>query len=326
MELTDPLVWGFPCFLALMLGEMAYVHGHDPAPAPAARYAWRDWLASCTLGLGAAAITAALHFASAAVLLYWVYDLCNPATAAGERMNWLGYPALGWAWYTWLLCQLGDDFSYYWRHRFNHTIRFMWAAHLVHHSSTQYNFGTGFRNGWFTVVYKPFYYLWLPAIGFHPAMVLVCLGIESIWLFQLHTTYAPSWGFLERIVNTHRQHQVHHASNLEYLDKNHGGILNIFDRLFGTWQPYDENIPIQFGLVHGPETQHPLRLVAFEYQNIWRDLRGARNWREAWQYVFGEPGWSPDGRTLTVREMRGRERAVKAGGRKRRAGIWLGGQ
>ncbi|MEZ4685309.1 MAG: sterol desaturase family protein [Bacteroidia bacterium] len=296
-EFVDPQAWALPVFVALVLGEFAYSTAHNDEV-----YSWKDLSTSSLLGLGSVLITAIFHFISAVVLVFWVYDVCNPLTD-GVRMNWMGYASFGWAWYVWLLCQIGDDLSYYWRHRFNHTVRFMWASHLAHHSSTKYNMGIALRNGWFTVLWKPLYYLWLPAIGFPPEMVIICMAIESLWLFQLHANYVPKLGFFETFINTHKQHQVHHACNVEYLDKNHGGLLNIFDRIFGTWRPFDDNIEIEYGMVHPPKSDRALAIVGHEYARIWKDVKSAKSLYEAFMYIFGEPGWSPDGSTLTVKQI-----------------------
>ncbi len=303
MELTNPLVWGTPCFIALVLLELAYSKSHDDKDL----YEWKDLFTSSSMGLGAVILAPLLKIISAATIFYLVYEIFNPEVN-GVRMNIMGYQSFGWAWYVWLTCQLLDDLSYYWLHRFNHTVRFMWAAHIVHHSSTRYNFGTGLRNGWVTIMYKPIFYMWLPAIGFHPEMVLVCLGVEALWQFQLHTKYAPRLGFLEKFMNTHKQHQVHHAKNLEYLDKNHGGYLNIFDRLFGSWKDLDDNTTIEFGVIRDPKSHNPFVVLSHEYKDIWRDVKGSKNLYEAFMYIFGEPGWSPDGSTLTVKQQ---QRAIK---------------
>jgi sterol desaturase/sphingolipid hydroxylase (fatty acid hydroxylase superfamily) len=239
---------------------------------------------------------------SAVVIFTAIYELFNPEVD-GVRTNIMGYESFGWAWYVWLTCQFLDDFCYYWFHRLNHTVRFFWAAHIVHHSSDNFNFGTGLRNGWFTLLYKPFFYMWLPVIGFAPEMVVVCMGIESIWQLQLHTKYVPKLGFLEKFVNTHTQHQAHHAQNIEYLDKNHGGFLNMFDRMFGSFKEFDENIDIKYGVVHAPDSYNPLVILSHEYSDIWKDIKKSKNSYEAFMYTFGEPGWSPDGSTLTVRQM-----------------------
>jgi sterol desaturase/sphingolipid hydroxylase (fatty acid hydroxylase superfamily) len=298
LELVNPMLWAVPCFIALILLELAYSKTHDNEDL----YSYKELLASSSMGLGAVIISVLIKFISAAVIFYFIFEIFNPEVG-GVRTNIFGYESFGWAWYTWLICQFLDDFCYYWLHRFNHTVRFMWAAHIVHHSSNSYNLGTGLRNGWFTLIYKPLFYMWLPAIGFHPEMVLICLAIESIWQFQLHTKYVPNLGFIEKFMNTHRQHQVHHARNVEYLDKNHGGYLNLFDRLFGTWKNYDKNINIEYGVVSDPKSHNPLVLVSHEYKAIWQDLKKANSFYEGFMYIFGEPGWSPDGSTLTVKQQ-----------------------
>jgi len=298
MEFTNPIVWGAPFFIALIIIEYVYSKTHDNKDF----YNWKDLFTSSSMGVGAVLLTPVIKIISAATVFYIVYEIFNPELN-GLRVNIMGYSSFGWAWYMWLLCQFLDDLSYYWLHRFNHTVRFMWAAHIVHHSSNHYNLGTGIRNGWFTIMYKPLFYMWLPAIGFHPEMVLVCMGIESLWQFQLHTQYVRRLGFIEKFMNTHTQHQVHHAKNVEYLDKNHGGYLNLFDKLFGTWKDYDKGITVEYGVIHDPKSHNPFVIVTHEYIAIWRDLKSSKNPYEAFMYVFGEPGWSPDGSTLTVKQQ-----------------------
>jgi len=143
----------------------------------------------------------------------------------------------------------------------------------------------------------------MPAIGFPPEMVVICLGIEAIWQFQLHTLYIPKLGFLEKIFNTHTMHQVHHATNVEYLDKNHGGFLNIFDKLFGTWKELDEDIKVEYGVIHAPNSYNPVVILMHEYRDIWKDVRKASKISHKLMYIFGPPGWSPDGSTLTVKQQ-----------------------
>ena len=104
-------------------------------------------------------------------------------------------------------------------------------------------------------------------------------------------------------MNTPTQHQVHHSKNHAYLDKNHGGFLNIFDRLFGTFLDLDRNNKADFGILKPPESYNPIVIVTHEYKNIWDDVKSAKNWKERFMYVFGPPGWSPDGSTMTVKEL-----------------------
>jgi sterol desaturase/sphingolipid hydroxylase (fatty acid hydroxylase superfamily) len=246
-------------------------------------------MASLGMGIGSAILAPLIKTISAIVIFNLVYELFNPLVD-GVRMNIMGWESFGYAWYIWILCQLLDDFSYYWFHRQNHNVRFLWAAHIVHHSSDNFNLGTAVRNGWFTILYKPLFYMWIPAIGFPPE-------------FQLHSVYVPKLGFLERIFNTHTMHQVHHAKNIEYMDKNHGGFLNIFDKVFGTWKELDEDIEIEYGVTHPPESYNLFVILTHEYKDIWNDMKKSKNWYHKFMYAFAAPGWSHDGSTLTIKQM-----------------------
>lgn len=298
MDLTHPLVYGGPTFVALILVELAYSRTHGNKDL----YKWKDMAASFAMGAGAAVVGAFMKVAWAAAIFFGAYEIFNPEVN-GVRMNIMGYQSFQWSWYTFLICQLLDDFSYYWFHRLNHTVRVLWAAHIVHHSSENFNLGTGIRNGWFTILYKPFFYVWIPIIGFPPEMLIFCIGIEAIWQFQLHTKYVKKLGFLEKFLNTHTQHQVHHSQNPEYLDKNHGGYLNLFDKMFGSFKELDDNIDIKYGVVHAPKNNNPMEILLHEYRDIWNDVKKSKNIKEAFMYIFGPPGWSPDGSSMTVRQI-----------------------
>ncbi|PCH76208.1 MAG: C-5 sterol desaturase [Flavobacteriaceae bacterium] len=306
MNFTNPLVYGAPCFIAFILLELTYSKTHHKKEL----YKWKDLGSSMFMGIGSAIIAPLIKTISAIVIFNYLYDVFNPEIN-GIHTNIMGWTSFGYSWPIWILCQFLDDFTYYWFHRQNHMVRFLWAAHIVHHSSDNYNLGTAVRNGWFTILYKPLFYMWLPAIGFPPEMVVVCLGIEALWQFQLHTTYVPKMGFIEKIFNTHTMHQVHHARNIEYMDKNHGGFLNIFDKMFGTWKELDDNIVIEYGVSHPPNSYNPWVILTHEYKDIWNDTQKTTNWFHKFMYVFGPPGWSHDGSTITVKEMR-KELKLKA--------------
>ncbi len=290
--------WGGIAFGVLIITEIIFSLKYDKE-----LYQWKDFAASTSMGLGATILSVASK-AWAFFLFYAVYELFNtydPAT--GWYKNILGYASFGFEWYMFLICQFFDDFNYYWHHRLSHEIRVLWAAHIVHHSSDNFNLGTAIRNGWVTLFYKPVFWLWLPALGFHPIMVMTCLAIQSLWQFQLHSKFVPYLGFLEKFMNTHKQHQVHHSSNIDYLDKNHGGYLNIFDKIFGTHKTLDDSQEIKFGVLHPPQSYNPLVIVSHEYRDIWHDVKSTKNWKEKFMYIFGPPGWSPDGSRKTVKEM-----------------------
>ncbi len=299
MNFTNPLVYGIPCFLGLILLELTYSKTHKQKNL----YEWKDLSSSLFMGVGSVVLAPLIKTISAIIIFNYLYELCNPMVD-GIRTNILGWQSFGYSWPVWILCQFLDDFTYYWFHRQNHMVRFLWAAHIVHHSSDNFNLGTAVRNGWFTILYKPLFYMWLPAIGFPPEMVIVCLGIEALWQFQLHSTYIPKLGIIEKVFNTHTMHQVHHAKNLEYMDKNHGGFLNMFDKLFGTWKELDEDITIEYGVTKPPNSYNPLVILTHEYKDIWNDMKKSSNIYHKFMYAFGPPGWSHDGSTLTIKQMR----------------------
>lgn len=211
---------------------------------------------------------------------------------------------LGTAWWVWVLLFFAEDLSYYWFHRISHSSRFFWASHVVHHSSRHYNLGTALRQTWTGELTGSFlFWMWLPLVGFHPLMIMVQRSISLLYQFWIHT---EAIGKLPRPVewlfNTPSHHRVHHASDIQYLDKNHAGILIVWDRLFGTF--VEEKEHPTYGLTRNIQTYHPVRIAFHEWVDIGRDLRRARNWQEAWQYLFGPPGWSHDGSRLTTQQLR----------------------
>ncbi|SIS68820.1 Sterol desaturase/sphingolipid hydroxylase, fatty acid hydroxylase superfamily [Zobellia uliginosa] len=298
MDLTNPLIYGVPCFIAFILLEITYSHTHGDKDL----YVWKDFMASGAMGIGSAILGPLIKVTVLITVFTYTYEFFNPVVD-GVRTNIMGYESFGYSWYVFLLCQLADDFTYYWFHRANHEVRILWAAHIVHHSSDHFNLGTAIRNGWFTLLYKPFFYMWMPAIGFPVEVVIFALAIESFWQFQLHSKYVPKMGWVEKIFNTHTMHQVHHSQNVEYLDKNHGGFLNIFDKMFGTWKELDDDVEVKFGVIHAPKSYNPLVILTHEFKDIWADVKKAKKFSHKLMYIFGPPGWSPDGSTLTVKQQ-----------------------
>lgn len=297
---ANPLVWAAPFLITLLVFEFIYskMRGNKNI------YKWKDFISSTAMGLGVVIIKPLIKIISTAAIFYFVYEIFNPVIN-DVRTNIFGYKSFGWVWYIWIICLVLSDFSHYWFHRLNHTVRIMWAAHIVHHSSEHYNFGTALRLSWFAMIYKPLFYMWIAMIGFHPEMMLVCLGIEAIWQFLLHTSYCPKLKFLELFLITPKQHEVHHATNVQYLDKNHGAILNVFDRIFGSWKGYDKSIKITYGVTHSPNSHNPLIIATHEYISIWKDVKGSNSLYEIFMNIFGPPGWSIDGKTLTVKQLQG---------------------
>ena len=211
----------------------------------------------------------------------------------------------------WVLLVLGEDFLYYWLHRFDHEVRFFWAVHVTHHSSEQMNFSVGFRSSAFQPLYRFIYFIPLAWLGFRPLDIVFIYSATQIWGIFVHTELIRKMGWLEYIFVTPSHHRVHHASNPKYLDKNMGMFLIIWDRLFGTFQAELPDIAYQekkYGLTKNLEKRSPGNLVFHEWKAIGKDLRLTKlpfKWR--WKYLFGPPGWSHDGSRLTSRQLREKE-------------------
>ena len=208
----------------------------------------------------------------------------------------------------WVGILLTEDFLYYWLHRFDHEIRFFWAAHVTHHSSQQYNFSVGFRSSVFQPLYRFIYFLPLPFLGFKPLDILFIYAATQIWGIFVHTQLIKKMGWLEYILVTPSHHRVHHASNPKYLDKNMGMFLIVWDKLFGTFQPelkVDDYQPIKYGLTKNIERPDAFTIVFHEWQQITKDIFQPNiTLQQRFNYLFGPPGYSHDGSRKTSEEMR----------------------
>lgn len=191
-------------------------------------------------------------------------------------------------WWYWVLVVVGVDFVYYWHHRFSHRVTIAWAGHQAHHSSEYMNFGTALRQKW-NPWFEFFFWLPLPLLGMAPWTLYVAFSINLIYQFFVHTEVVGTLPRpIELILNTPSHHRVHHGSDPEYLDKNYAGILIIWDRMFGSFEP--ERQRPTYGLTKPVETYNLLRLQYGDYVEIWRSVRAATSWRSRLACVFGPPG------------------------------------
>lgn len=208
-------------------------------------------------------------------------------------------PLQGWvdrSWPFWVLLFFLDDFTYYWFHRANHEVRFMWAGHASHHNSQYYNLGTALRQGVGERITKYVFWCPLALLGFDPVMIVTMLSISLIYQYWLHTEAIdrlPAW--FEFIFNTPSHHRVHHGSNVRYLDRNHGATLIIWDRLFGTFSEEQRDEPVVYGLTKNVENPTVLKAAFNEYANMSRDVKRTNSWLDKLCYIFLAPGWSHDG-------------------------------
>jgi sterol desaturase/sphingolipid hydroxylase (fatty acid hydroxylase superfamily) len=186
---------------------------------------------------------------------------------------------------------LATEFVYYWHHRAAHRIRWMWATHAVHHSATKLNLTAAFRLGWTGSISGNFlFFLPLAWIGFHPLAIIGMLSANLFYQFFIHTELAPRLGPLEWVLNTPTHHRVHHASNESCLDKNYGGILIVFDRMFGTFAEAPKDERLRYGLVGGTRMLNPFRIALAEWIALARDVRRVGSLKAKLRVLFGPPG------------------------------------
>lgn len=183
------------------------------------------------------------------------------------------------------------DFLYYWDHRFQHEIRLFWANHITHHSGRRYNLSTALRQPWSGLllawIFAP-----MPLLGFPAKKTFRAGQLNLLYQYWIHTeTVDRLHPKIEAVLNTPSHHRVHHGANPQYLDKNYGGILILWDRLFGTFEP--EVRRVKYGITKNITTYNPFRIAYDEFAAIGNDVANATTWRNRLSYAFGRPGWTP---------------------------------
>ncbi len=193
--------------------------------------------------------------------------------------------------WTVMLALLAADFVYYWEHRIAHEVRVLWTQHAVHHSSRHMNMIVGVRFGPFEGVVSALFHLPLVFIGFAPELVFFGILVVLAYQTWIHTEVIGRLGSLDGFLNTPSNHRVHHGCDDKYLDKNYGGILMIWDRIFGTYQR-EEETP-RYGLKRDFDSVNPITVWFSELPGFVRDLKNATSWREWWMRIVGRPDWQP---------------------------------
>ena len=279
------LYYAIPGFLLLLSLEAWFSYRENKL-----LYETRDTWSSLGLGIGNVIIgfvTKAMIFGLFMLLYrYKIFDLDSDK------------------WWFWVLLFFADDFSYYWFHRTAHNVNWFWASHVVHHSSQHYNLAAALRQTWTGNLTGSFlFWAWMPLAGFHPVWVLFMQQISLIYQFWIHTeTVRKLPKLLEFILNTPSHHRVHHGSDLKYLDKNHAGILIIWDRMFGSFQPEEERPT--YGLTKNISSFNPIVVALKTWGDLFKAAMHSGSFKHAINYFIQPPGWSHDGSTKTVRQVR----------------------
>lgn len=290
--MSDPnfpniILFAIPFFIVSMLLEIYVTITHGIKT-----YEPKDAFSSIAMGLG----NVFLGFFSKALVLiafFYIYD----------NFRLFTIPIV---WWSFILIFFADDLAYYLFHRISHECRLFWASHVVHHSSKHYNLSTALRQTWSGGFYTFIFWLWLPLLGFHPGMIMLQMSISLIYQFWIHTETIdkmPKW--FETIFNTPSHHRVHHGSNPLYLDRNHAGILIIWDKFFGTFQPELKDEKVVYGLVKNIDTYNPVKIAFIEWIDLIKDVfSGKKSLKSRLLYFFKPPGWLHDGTGLSSDDLR----------------------
>lgn len=198
---------------------------------------------------------------------------------------------LGIAWWTWPLSLLAADLTYYWMHRWEHEVRLLWSYHSVHHSSPEYNLSTSVRLAWVEGAVEWVFFVPMLLLGFDVVQTVLAIAVVVAYQTWIHTERVGKLGWLDRWLNTPSVHRVHHGANERYLDRNYGGVLIIWDRLFGTYQAEEE--PVVFGITKPLRSSNPLVINFHELVAIFRDAWSASRWSHVFLHIFGHPAWRP---------------------------------
>lgn len=277
------LIYLSPIFFAFILWEWRKLRNQGQQYPASAQYTVPDSLSNLCLALlheigeGIAALLIL-------VIYYWLFDF-----------RLFDIPN---SWWAFALLFVLQDFCYYWFHRASHRIRWMWASHVVHHSSEKLNFSTAFRQS-ITYPISGMWVFWLPliALGFEPLTVIGVVLLNLAYQFFIHTQLCPKLGWIEKIFNTPSHHRVHHARNQIYLDQNYAGTLIIWDKLFGTFVEERDDTPCEFGIVRQINCHNPIQLSFHEWRDMFSDIRNSKQplWLRL-KHLWAPPEWQPDGK------------------------------
>lgn len=267
------IIFAIPFFLLLMGAEALWARAKGKRI-----YRLNDTLSNLMIGVGNQAFNLVWK-AGLMVVYVWIFD----------HLSLFHQPP---TWWSALLCLIAFDFLFYWAHRWGHEVNLFWGAHMVHHSSEEYNLSVALRQSWFHNLLAFFIFLPLPFFGFDPKVFGIAAGIDVLYQFWIHTkaiNKLPAW--FEYIFNTPSHHRVHHGRNPKYIDKNHAGMLIVWDRMFGTFQAEEEEVV--YGITTPLKSWNPMWANLHYYVDLFRLGKLFRRWGDRLSLLFRAPGWKP---------------------------------
>jgi len=275
LSVSEVYAIGAPIVLAMIFVEILISNWRQKN-----YYKTQDTL--CTIGLLAGNIIVAFSIKGLILALHFYLYQYKIFELSGMLPLWL----------FWILTFVVIDLVFYIYHRMSHRIRFLWAIHLSHHSSEEMNFAVSFRQAWFGPVSKIPFFMLLPMLGFDPTIIAAAGVISTLWGIVGHTQIIGKLGFIEWFFNTPSHHRVHHGSNKQYIDKNYGNLLIIWDRMFGTFEPEEE--PVKFGLVNNVNTYNPAKITFMAWSSMIDDIKKKKNLSEMLSTIMEPPNTQAD--------------------------------
>ncbi len=286
-EIPNLILYAIPFFLITVITEGLIIVKYNPKT-----YSLKDAIASITTGLIGNIFIGLITKIIVVFVFTYVWQHYRIAT-------------IPFAWWSWLLIFFFEDFAYYLNHRIAHRSRLFWASHIVHHSSQKYNLSTALRQTWTGGFYTYIFWIWIAFLGFHPLMILTQMSISLIYQYWIHTELInkmPRW--FEAVFNTPSHHRVHHGNNPLYLDKNYAGILIIWDKLFGTFQPELKEEKVIYGLTTNINTFNPIKIAFDEWIILFKDsFYSKTSLYNKLKYFVKPPGWKPDGTGIQSEDL-----------------------
>lgn len=270
---VNPVILSIPIFLVLIGAEVIYDRIKNRR-----MYRLNDAVTNISCG-----IVEQITGLFAKVFTVAAYHLVYTQLALFEIPN---------TWVFWLLAFLGVDFFYYWAHRMSHQVNFMWLGHVVHHQSEDYNLSVALRQSTFQKVFTFYFYFPLAVLGFPTEWFLLIAAYNLLYQFWIHTEVIGNLGPFEYIFNTPSHHRVHHGRDPKYIDKNHGGSLIIWDRLFGTFQK-EEEVPT-YGITKPTATFNAVYANFKPFQELWAEMKQLPGWKNKLMLAIKPPGWWPE--------------------------------
>jgi alkylglycerol monooxygenase len=271
IALVNPIVYAIPIFMLTILAEAAIAHGLGRRV-----YNLADAITSLNFGI-LSQVSAAFSRVLGLGVYMWVF----------EHGRWLTLPSD--ALWVWVAALIAYDFLYYWVHRCGHEVELMWAAHQVHHSSEYFNLSTALRQTSTGVLFSWPFYLPMALLGVPPVVFAVVALIDLLYQYGVHTELVGKLGTLDRILVTPSNHRVHHGQNDYCIDRNYGGILIIWDRLFGTFAEERDLEPVVYGIRKPLNSFNAIWGNLNVFDALWRRCRHASSLWQAIQVWFARP-------------------------------------